>query len=86
MPVNIERLYENCPEMNGFDESCQALLEKLMTVTSPMDFGDDFASDEELDRLEQELDRLDVRNPNIVKIKQIVMGLKAKQALGTIFI
>jgi hypothetical protein len=86
MPVNIELLFNNCPEVAGFSEGCQALLEKLMTITSPMDFNNDFASDEELDRLEQELDRLDTKNPNVESFKKIVVDLKEKKANGFIFI
>ena len=86
MSVDIELLFSSCPEIGGFSGGCQALLEKLMAITSPMDFDNDFANDEELDSLEQELDRMDIKSPNVESFKQIVVALKEKKARGFIFI
>ncbi len=86
MPVNIGRLFDSCPEIPGFQEKHEVLLENILSISNPMDFDKDFASDDELDELELAIDRLGINNPNTGKFKKIIDNLKAKRAFTSVFI
>jgi hypothetical protein len=86
MPINIDKMYKNCSMTPGFTQEDQDLLDKMLTISTPMDFNDDFASNEDLDRLEKLLDNSDIINADVLKFKKIIIDLKARQALKSVFI
>lgn len=84
--MNIKKIFEECSDIEAFDEESYKLLEKLMSVSSPMKFDDEFASDEELDRLEAELDRFNRRSPEADTLRRAVRDLPPYQTGGFVFI
>jgi hypothetical protein len=69
MDVNVEELFESLGESNSSTEEQTELLNKIMELETPLDFDDDFATEEELDLLESTLDNELIFIPtcNIVK-------------------
>lgn len=84
--MNVEKFFNGCVDIDPFDSECSKLLDKVMSVTSPMKFDADFASNEELDRLEAELDRFNIRSTESELLYQILRDLKAAQSSRFIFI
>lgn len=76
---NIEKLFEDIPEHIIFDPALQELLDKIMAITNPMDFNDDFATDAQLEALENEMDRLESRMPELQKFLRLVKNVKATE-------
>lgn len=62
------------------------LLDKLMAIDNPMDFDDDFATDEELEALESALDNLEIGLPEAIQFKQHMVTARAIQTSTTKFI
>jgi len=73
--MNVEKMFDQLVHVDFFDEKCLELLNKIMELDNPMKFDDAFASDDDLDKLEDELERLETRAPQAVRFKQIVHGL-----------
>lgn len=84
--MNPKYIFDNCDELREFDVDCKELLDKIMTIKTPMSFDDDFATDAELQALEDELDRMAVQMPQAVNIKDIILKLPAVRATKINFI
>ena len=84
--MNVKLIFEACDDIIPFDEDCIKLLDKIMSITSPMKFDDRFATDEELDRLESELDRFNKRSPESNMLRQVVENLDPQKTSKFIFI
>ena len=86
MSIDVFKFYDDCLEIGGFSEQNGILLDKIMNISNPMDFNDDFANDEELDNLEQELDRVYSRDQNIDGFRGIFEDLKPIKSSFVTFI
>jgi len=84
--MNPKQIFDNCDELREFNADCKELLDKLMAIKTPMSFDDDFATDAELQALEDELDRMAAQIPQAVNIKQIILNLPAVRATKINFI
>jgi hypothetical protein len=84
--MNVAKIFEGCVDIEAFDEECFKLLESLMSITSPMKFDDDFATDEQLDRLEAELDRFNRRSREADTLRQAIQDLAPYQSNRFTFI
>jgi hypothetical protein len=84
--MNIEKIFEQCANIEPFDEECYKLLNKIMSIVSPMKFDSEFASDEELDRLEAELDRFNRRSQESDTLVRTVTNLEPYKTNRFIFI
>lgn len=80
--MDIRSLFNSLRESPPFSEESQNLLERIMELDNPVDFNEEFASDEELDRLEDELDAREQEAPAIKKFKTITISLPSKKADG----
>lgn len=84
--MNIDKLFENLPDEVDFNPELQDLLDRIMALTNPMDFDDDFATDEQLEALEDEMDRLEAKLPELLKFMDAVKKMKASESTAPIFI
>jgi len=84
--MNINKIFEACDDIDPFDVECSKLLDKIMSITSPMKFDSEFASDEELDRLEAELDRFNRRCPETDTLRRTLQELEPQKTSDFIFI
>ena len=84
--LNIEKIFNRCVAIESFNEDCYTLLNKIMSINSPMKFDDEFASDEELDRLEAELDRFNRRSRQADVLRNTIRALAPSQTNRFIFI
>ncbi len=84
--MNVEKIFKACADIEPFDQECRKLLDKVMSVSSPMKFDDEFATDAELDRLEAELDRFNRRSRESDTLRITVEGLPAYQTNSFVFI
>ena len=84
--MNIEKFFDRCTEIGSFNEDCLELLNKVMSITSPMKFDDDFASDDEMDQLEAELDKFNVRSEETQLFHTIINSAKARRSSRFVFI
>jgi len=84
--MNIAKIFEDCNDIEPFQTDCYKLLDKIMSITSPMKFDDEFASNEDLDRLEAELDRFNMRSPAADTLRQAVQELTPYQTGEFVFI
>ena len=82
---NVNKLFGELTHIDPFDKESLALLERVMGLDNPMRFDDDFASDEDLDKLEDELDNLDRKTPRANSFKNVVVELEPCCS-GSIFI
>lgn len=84
--MNIKSIFEACADIEPFDEECHKLLDKIMSITSPMKFDSGFATEEELDRLEAELDRFNRRSAESETLRRTLEELAPQKTSGFIFI
>lgn len=84
--VNVGKIFEQCVAIEGFNENCHELLDRVMELSSPMMFDDDFASDADLDRLVAELDRFNRRSREADALRRAVESLPAHQTNRFVFI
>ena len=84
--MNPKQIFDSCDELREFNADCKELLDKLMGIKTPMSFDDDFATDAELQALEDELDRMAMQIPQAVNIKNIILRLPAVRATKINFI
>lgn len=74
--MDITQLYEALPATEGISDEQTALLARIMNLENPVDF--DFATDEEMDALENALDRAEREVPQSMRFKEVVASLRAK--------
>jgi hypothetical protein len=86
MSISIDKVFEGLIHIDPFDKESLELLERMMTLDNPMRFDDDFASDEALDKLEHELERVDRRTPRANSFKKTIEGLGPCRTSGAVFI
>jgi len=84
--INLNDLYESMTETRTLAPESEELLGKLLSLSSPMKFDDDFATDEQLDRLEQELENTAHLQPKVQEMIYIVLGLKPVTSNKAVFI
>lgn len=84
--MDINDLYESMTETRALTQESEELLIKLMSLSSPMKFGADFATDEQLDRLEQELENTAHLQPRVQEVIYTVLGLKPVTSNRAVFI
>lgn len=83
--MNVSNLFENVSDVSVNNE-LQDLLNRIMAITNPMDFDDDFATDEQLEALEDEMDRLESRMPELLKFLEAIKKTKASETTTLVFI
>lgn len=86
MLINLSEFYTKCIEIGTLSERSQELIDKIMSMSNPMKFDNDLATDEELDTLEHDLDRIYSREPNVNKFKGLLINLKPVKSSGLTFI
>lgn len=74
--MEINKLFESCPSLGDFDEESLTLLKEIMSLTSPMKFDNEFASDEQLDKLIEELDRFNKRGNRSDEFRYVLETIK----------
>jgi len=84
--MDIKNIFDSCVSLDPFNLESYSLLEKIMSITSPMKFDDSFASNEELDRLEAELDRFNLKSSEAEILRKIIWELEPKQTNNFVFI
>lgn len=84
--MDVKKIFESCSDIEPFNSDCYELLEKVMSITSPMKFDDEFASEEDLDRLEAELDRFNMRSPEADTLRRTIQDLEPYQTNDFVFI
>lgn len=84
--MNLNDMFDSMAETRTLPEESERLLERIMVLSSPMKFDAAFASDEELDRLEQELENAAHLQPKVQDMIYTVLGLKAIVSNKAVFI
>lgn len=84
--INLNDLYDSMAESRALTLESEELLSKLLSISSPMKFDADFATDEQLDRLEQELENTAHLQPRVQEVIYTVLGLKAVASNRAVFI
>lgn len=84
--MNVRKIFDGCEEIKGFDPNAKTLLDKIMNIKTPMGFDDEFATDEELQTLEEELDRGHSYAPQILNVKRVISKLPAIRSFKVNFI
>ena len=84
--TNVSKMFGKLTHIDPFDKESLELLERMMTLDNPMRFDDNFATNDALDKLEQELDRVDRRTPAANSFKRVVEELGPCRINGVIFI
>jgi len=78
--MNIQRLFEEMPEVQSMTEEQHELLDRIMNLDNPINFNGDFASDEDLDGLENALDQSEREVPHQIQLKTTILSVCAKVA------
>lgn len=76
--MDIERLFESLPEIQTISNEQRQLLDRLMALENPVDFDDEFATDEELDALEDALDQSEREAPHHIQLKNHILRIRAR--------
>jgi len=84
--INIDEIFEGCLQTQEFDKDSAELLEKVLSIKSPMKFDEQFASDDHLDLLLSEMERMDIRKPHMEKLKNLIHSIKPSRSLQLKFI
>lgn len=82
---NVVDIFEKLTD-NKFNEECLTLLNKIMSISSPMDFDDEFASEEELDLLISEMDRFNLISTRINLLRKAIDLAKPCESSDVVFI
>lgn len=75
--MDPRQVFDDCEEFERFNENSKILLDKIMNIKTPTAFDDEFATDEELEVLTSELDRMAEGIPQVTSIKNIIARLPA---------
>jgi len=84
--INLNDLYEMMAETRTLTQESEELLNKLLSLSSPMKFDASFATDEQLDRLEQELENTAHLQLQVQEMIYTVLGLRAVVSNKAVFI
>ena len=84
--INLDGLYDSMAETRALTLESEELLNKLLSLSSPMKFDAAFATDEQLDRLEQELENTAHLQPRVQEMIYTVLGLRAIASSKAVFI
>lgn len=84
--INIEKIFNTCKEVKGFDQKNVELLNNILSIKSPIDFDNRFATDEELEFLLLEMKHEDLRKPNMEKLKEMICSMKPTKSTQVGFI
>ena len=84
--MNINNFFENVNESGTFSPPLQELLDKLMAIKNPMDFTNEVATDEQLEALEDEMDRFEVLMPKMRTFSIALNKAKLAEADEQVFI
>lgn len=84
--MDLQEFFDDLPEAEILGEELQELLTRLIAITNPMDFNDDFATDEQLEALENSLDNLEIGMPVANQLKGQVINSRAIQTSIATFI
>ena len=68
----MDELFESCTAVEPLNEVAQNLLTKIMNINNPMTFNEEFASDEDIQTLERELERLDISSTRWEEFRRTV--------------
>lgn len=74
--MNLIQLYDELPTTEGMSAEQIELLSRIMNLKSPTDFN--FATDAEMDALEDSLDRSERQVPQSIRFKQLVSEISSK--------
>ncbi|MGW8177895.1 MAG: hypothetical protein ACWGQW_03760 [bacterium] len=80
--MNVRRIFEELPEVQHITDEQRELLNRLMNLDNPVNFDENFASDEELDALEDALDLTEREVPHHIILKTAIFNAPAKMAEG----
>lgn len=79
--MNIEDFFNSLIETQvSLTAEQRQLIDTMMELNSPMAFDDDFATDEELDALEDAMDRAECEVPSCVNLKNVISSLPARKS------
>lgn len=78
--MDIRRIWRRLSDTVIITEEQRELLERIMTLQNPVEFDEEFATDEQLDALEDALDRAEVEVPHQIQLKQIIENTAPKVA------
>jgi len=84
--MNVKKIFEECTAIDGANEEGLKLLEKILAISSPMEFTDDFISEEDLDNLITEMERLDVKFPALKTFRSVLNSLPPVKGNSRVFI
>lgn len=84
--MDVTKMFEQLTHTDFFSEDSLKLLNKIMKIDNPMKFDDAFASDEDLNKLEEELSGLETRTPRAREFKNAVLQLPPCKAPDISFI
>lgn len=85
--MDINNIFEKCINtINNLNEKQSNLLDKLINITSPLDFTDDLGSDEEIEDLITNMVRIDMIFPSITRFSNILTSILPTKANLDIFI
>lgn len=76
--MNVEEFFNSLVEINSLSAEQRELIDKMMSLETPMSFDDDFATDEELDALENIMDAAEREAPSYITLKEVISQLPAQ--------
>lgn len=78
--MNVRRIFEDLPEVQHISDEQTELLDRIMALDNPINFNEEFVSDEELDALEDALDGAEREVPHQILLKTAIFGAPAIMA------
>lgn len=84
--MKVEEFFNRCPSQDPFDEDSLKLLNKIMSISSPMKFDDAFASEEQLDKLIEDLDKFNIVSNTSYRLLRAIQSVRAYQSNKFVFI
>lgn len=84
--MDISKVFEACQEIEPFSENAKELLKRIMAISSPMDFDNEFATDEQLEFLVSELNRFNTFSRISQTLQSVIRHLPAVKTSSDIFI
>ena len=83
--MNVNSLFESLEDKPTITKEQNDIINKLMSLTTPLDFGDEF-DDDILNELEDSLDALETERPNILYLSNVISSLPTAKSSKPSFI
>lgn len=84
--MNASKLFDFFSHTEPFNPKLKTILDNIMNISNPMECTDEMATDAQLEEIEDEMDRIELKMPEAVEFVNKVKKLKPSESSKNTFI